>query len=119
MPAADLINEDPLNDTGWFTKGNFIFRHYILFTISNNWITEIQNMMYGFGDSKQPLRETAELVENIVKEQLKQFLNLLSEVATKIDSKKVGVREFLILLRFGFCNFRHKQVETIHFLLNA
>lgn len=55
--------------------------------------------MYGFGDSKCPLKETAELVENILKEQLIQFLNLLFEVAATIESKKIGVREFLILLR--------------------
>lgn len=60
---------------------------------------EIQKMMYGFGDSKSPLKETAELVEKIVKEQLILFLNLLFEVAAKIESKKIGVREFLILLR--------------------
>lgn len=62
-------------------------------------------MMYGFGDSSHPLKETAELVEKIVKGQLIQFLNLLFEVAVKIDSKKIGVREFLILLRFAFFKY--------------
>jgi hypothetical protein len=56
-------------------------------------------MMYGFGDSKYSLKETAELVEKIVKEQLIQFLNALSEVAVKINSKKIGIKEFLVLLR--------------------
>lgn len=60
---------------------------------------EIQKMMYGFGDSKYSLKETAELVEKIVKEQLIQFLNALSEVAVKINSKKIGIKEFLVLLR--------------------
>lgn len=56
-------------------------------------------MMYGFGDCKTPRRETAELVEKFVKEQLLQFLNLLCEVAAKMESKKIGVKEFLVLLR--------------------
>lgn len=56
-------------------------------------------MMYGFGDSKYPLKETTEFVEKIVREQLIKLLNLLFEVAAKIESKNIGVKEFLILLR--------------------
>ena len=56
-------------------------------------------MMYGFGDSREPKKETVELVESILKNQLISFLGLLSETAAKIDSRKVGVKEFLILLR--------------------
>ncbi|KZS17907.1 putative Transcription initiation protein SPT3 [Daphnia magna] len=78
MPAAD-VNENS-SSTGWYTS-------------------EVQKMMHGFGDSKHPLKETAELVEKIVKEQLIQLLNMLLEVSAKINSKKIDVKEFLILLR--------------------
>ena len=56
-------------------------------------------MMFGFGDAQLPNHETAELIEKIVKDQLIRLLNLLSEAATKRDSKKIGTKEFLILLR--------------------
>lgn len=56
--------------------------------------------MYGFGDSREPNKETVELVEKILKDQLIMFLQLLSDTAAKIDSKKIGVKEFLILLRY-------------------
>ena len=56
-------------------------------------------MMHGFGDCKQPLKETAALVEKILKEQLIQFLNALFEVAAKSNSKKIGIKEFIFLLR--------------------
>lgn len=99
MPAADII-ECTSSDTGWFTSGKCILKFLKCFTtLFSLFILEIQKMMYGFGDSKCPLKETAELVENILKEQLIQFLNLLFEVAATIESKKIGVREFLILLR--------------------
>lgn len=90
MPAAD-VNENS-SSTGWYTS-------------------EVQKMMHGFGDSKHPLKETAELVEKIVKEQLIQLLNMLLEVSAKINSKKIDVKEFLILLRHNpvklrrFCTY--------------
>jgi hypothetical protein len=56
-------------------------------------------MMYGFGDVTFPAQETAELIEKIVKDQLIGLLNLLSEVVSKTDSKKVGIKEYLLLLR--------------------
>ena len=62
-------------------------------------VLEIQNMMHCFGDSPQSLKETVELVEIIVKEQLNHFFELLCETAINRDSKKIGVKEFLILLR--------------------
>ncbi len=67
-------------------------------------------MMHGFGDSKNSLKETAELVEKIVKEQLIQFLNALSEVAVKINSKKIGIKEFLVLLRLATFSSTLSQV---------
>lgn len=61
---------------------------------------EIKGMMFGFGDARLPNHETAELVEKIVKDQLIRLLNLLSEVAAKTDAKKIGIKEYLLLLRF-------------------
>jgi len=56
-------------------------------------------MMHCFGDSPHTLKETAELVENILRDQLTRFFELLCEIAAKRDAKKVGVKDFLILLR--------------------
>jgi hypothetical protein len=60
---------------------------------------EIQKIMYGFGDSKHALKETAELIETVLKEQLIQLLNALFEVAAKTNSKTISMKEFLFLLR--------------------
>jgi len=55
--------------------------------------------MYGFGDCREPRKDTADIIEKILKSQLIKFLELLTEVAAKIGSKKIGVNEFLVLLR--------------------
>lgn len=74
MPAAEIT------EFGWYTN-------------------EIKRMMFGFGDVAFPNQETAELIEKIVKDQLICLLNLLSEVVAKTDTKKVGIKEYLLLLR--------------------
>lgn len=56
-------------------------------------------MMHCFGDSSQALKETAELIESILKNQLNHSFELLCEIALNRESKKIGVKEFLILLR--------------------
>nr|CAH0099617.1 unnamed protein product [Daphnia galeata] len=67
---------------------------------TNGWFTEeIQKIMYGFGDSKHALKETAESIETVLKEQLIQLLNALFEVAAKRNSKTIGMKDFLFLLR--------------------
>lgn len=60
---------------------------------------EIQKMMYGFGDSKFPDKNTVELVESIVKEQMLLLIDSVSEIATKQEVKKIDTKQFLILLR--------------------
>lgn len=61
---------------------------------------EIQGMMYGFGDCREPRKDTADIIEKILKSQLIKFLELLTEAAARIGSKKIGVNEFLVLLRY-------------------
>ena len=75
--------------------------------------SEIQNMMHGFGDSPHPLVETAEFIERVVKEQLLQILECLTEVADIRESNSIGMEEFLFLLRHNsvklrrFCHYLH------------
>lgn len=60
---------------------------------------EIQKMMYGFGDSKFPDKETVELVEKIVKQQMQLLIDLVTELASQQDAKKIDIKQFLFLLR--------------------
>lgn len=61
--------------------------------------------MHCFGDSSQGSKETAELVESILKDQLNHIFELLCEIATNRDSTKIGIKEFLILLRWDYVLF--------------
>jgi len=103
MPAADPV------DNGYGSASCFT--------------SEIQNMMHCFGDSSQGSKETAELVESILKDQLNHIFELLCEIATNRDSTKIGIKEFLILLRRSpvklrrFCQYL--QVSDIKKTFNS
>lgn len=67
---------------------------------ANGWFTsEIQQMMFSFGDSRQPLQETAELVEVIVHQQLTALLEQASDVAISRRDKYIGIEHIVFLLR--------------------
>ncbi|BFZ10159.1 hypothetical protein BsWGS_13198 [Bradybaena similaris] len=64
------------------------------------WYTsEIQQMMFSFGDCRQPLQETAELVEVIVHQQMTALLEQASDVAISRRDKHIGIEHILFLLR--------------------
>jgi len=60
---------------------------------------EIMCMLHAFGDVKEPQKETAELIENIVYSQMCSLLVIASDTALLRGSSSVGVEEFLYLLR--------------------
>ncbi|XP_005104039.2 transcription initiation protein SPT3 homolog [Aplysia californica] len=69
-------------------------------TSPSNWFTsEIQQMMYGFGDSRRPSPETAALVEEIVHQHMVAMIHQASEVATMRGDKAISIEDILFLLR--------------------
>ena len=60
---------------------------------------EILSMMHAFGDSNQPLPESARLIESIVHEQLDALIERAGEVALIRESPSIGPEDILFLLR--------------------
>lgn len=56
-------------------------------------------MMHAFGDSSQPMPESAQLIESIVQEQLDALIDKASEVAQLRESPTIGPEDILFLLR--------------------
>ncbi|KAI1294980.1 Transcription initiation protein SPT3 -like protein [Halotydeus destructor] len=61
--------------------------------------TEIMHMMHGFGDSERPLVESAQLMEDIVRQQMMSLLVEAVNVATQRGSRTVSIEEILFLIR--------------------
>jgi hypothetical protein len=62
-------------------------------------VTEIQSMMHGFGDSRTPLLESASLIETIVQQQQWAIINQAADVAAMRGAKCIGPEDILFLLR--------------------
>lgn len=60
---------------------------------------EILNMMHAFGDTNQPLIESAKLIECIVHQQLDALIDRAGEVALIRESAVIGAEDVLFLLR--------------------
>ena len=60
---------------------------------------EIMSMMHAFGDSSQPMVESARLIESIVHEQLSTFIERAEDIARIRDSQVVDVEDLLFLMR--------------------
>lgn len=63
---------------------------------------EIQNMMYGFGDSRRPSEESASVVEEIVQSQMTQILTRAYEVAKERKTGNnviVNMEDIIFLMR--------------------
>jgi hypothetical protein len=56
-------------------------------------------MMYGFGDARTPLLESASLIETIVQQQQWAIVSLAADVATMRGAKCIGPEDILFLLR--------------------
>lgn len=62
-------------------------------------VTEIQSMMYGFGDARTPLFESASLIESIVQQQQWAIISQAADVAAMRGAKCIGPEDILFLLR--------------------
>jgi hypothetical protein len=62
-------------------------------------VTEIQNMMHGFGDARTPLLESASLIESVVQQQQWAIISQAADVATMRGVKCIGPEDILFLLR--------------------
>lgn len=60
---------------------------------------EIMYMMHAFGDSDQPLVESAKLIESIVHQQLDALIEKAGQVAQIRESAVIGAEDVLFLLR--------------------
>ncbi|KAL0131234.1 hypothetical protein PUN28_002651 [Cardiocondyla obscurior] len=70
---------------------------------SLNYIQEIRQMMYGFGDCSEPLFESAKIIEDVVLQQMKTIIRRACEVADRRASSKksniINGEDLLFLLR--------------------
>lgn len=64
-----------------------------------SFVPDIQLMMYGLGDCSRPLRESAELIETIVVEQMSLMLSQAKEVMQWRGSNVMQPEDILYLLR--------------------
>lgn len=79
-----------------------------------SYTSEIQQMMYSFGDYERPLYESAQLVEQIVHQQMTALLDAAQHVARLRGSHLIGLEELLFLMRSD----RHKLSRLIKHLSN-
>lgn len=68
-------------------------------TATQWFITEIQQMMHGFGDCRRPLLESATIIEEIVHQQLRTVLTQATEVAAARNARFTSMEDFIFLLR--------------------
>ncbi|XP_050301965.1 transcription initiation protein SPT3 homolog [Anthonomus grandis grandis] len=68
-----------------------------------SYYNEISMMMYGFGDSHQPDKDTVNLVESIV---LNQLQTIVKEAQKYGDGKIVNAQELVFLLRHNKCKMQ-------------
>lgn len=61
--------------------------------------TDIQSMMHGLGDYKKPLRESAILIEDVVRCELLLIVRNAVDVALQRNSKFVGLEDILFIMR--------------------
>ncbi|CAK9795691.1 Transcription initiation protein SPT3 homolog [Anthophora plagiata] len=70
---------------------------------SVNYTTEIRQMMHGFGDSSEPLIESAKIVEEVVLQQMRTIIKRACEVSERRGSLKKGIsisaEDLIFLLR--------------------
>lgn len=72
-------------------------------TESLNYTQEIRQMMHGFGDSSEPLFESAKIIEDVVLQQMKIIVRRACEIADRRASSKksniINGEDLLFLLR--------------------
>lgn len=80
---------------------------------SLEWFTlEIKSMMFGFGDCRNPLLESAQLIEEIVHQQMNSLLIQSAEIATLRNARFIGLEDIVFLMRKD----KTKISRLIHYL---
>jgi len=64
-----------------------------------SFVQEIQLMMHGFGDYHKPMAESAQVVEDIVHEQMAVIMMMAADVAQDRGNRFIGLEEILFLMR--------------------
>ena len=68
-----------------------------------NYTAEIRQMMHGFGDSSEPLIESAKIIEEVVLQQMRTIIKNACEVSDRRGNSKKGTvisaEDFIFLLR--------------------
>ncbi|XP_012172556.1 transcription initiation protein SPT3 homolog isoform X1 [Bombus terrestris] len=68
-----------------------------------NYTTEIRQMMHGFGDSSEPLIESAKIIEEVVLQQMRTIVRKACEISEKRGNSKKGIcisaEDLIFLLR--------------------
>jgi len=64
-----------------------------------SFVEDIRKMMFGLGDSPEPLESTAELIEKIVLEEMLSLLECTCNVRTLRGAEVVGPEDILFLMR--------------------
>lgn len=78
-----------------------------------SWFTaDIQSMMHGLGDYKRPLRESAVLIEDVVRQELLHIVRSAVDIALQRNSKFVGLEDILFIMRKD----KMKLQRLIHYL---
>jgi transcription initiation protein SPT3 len=66
-------------------------------------VAEIRQMMHGFGDSSEPLYESAKIIEDVVLQQMKTIVRKACEIADRQASSKknniINGEDLLFLMR--------------------
>ena len=86
-PTLDALLSSPIGSK-WVPGTHF-----------GNFVQEIKMMMYTFGDYHEPLTESAQLIEEIVYQQMTLLLHLACEVAVERDAKLIGLEDVIFLMR--------------------
>ncbi|KZC10536.1 PREDICTED: transcription initiation protein SPT3 homolog [Dufourea novaeangliae] len=68
-----------------------------------NYTAEIRQMMHGFGDSSEPLMESAKIVEEVVLQQMRTIVRKASEISERQENSKkatcISAEDLIFLLR--------------------
>ncbi|ESO01360.1 hypothetical protein HELRODRAFT_174915 [Helobdella robusta] len=77
-----------------------------------SFISEIQQIMYSFGDCSKPLLVSVKLISDVVLNEIIKIIYQLEEVCVLRESKMVGIEEILFLYRKNY----KKLKQVIEFL---
>jgi hypothetical protein len=63
------------------------------------YFVEIRTLLHGFGDSPDPIQDTVEMMESILKQELGGFIHLCDNYASISNSKVLGFQEAILVLK--------------------